>query len=462
VRYSLTFREEQYAALIDHLLGDTSVERAAYLLCRVSRAASETRLIVREILPVPSEEVIEASRIHMKIPSTSFMRAMKRADLSRQSFVFVHSHPGGFETHSDQDDSEERELFRTAYNRISVPGPHASMVISAFDKPRARIWCEDGGVVAAPRVRVIGSRFRFFDSEAGIEPMPAFFDRQVRAFGPEIQRLLQRLTVGVVGAGGTGSAVFEELVRLGVGTIIILDGQAFESSNVNRVYGSRVIDDGMPKVKIAERLAANIGLATKIKPVPQHITVETAAQELRECDVVFGCTDDEWGRSILTRLATYYVIPVFDMGVKIDSDGERIAAIEGRVTTLMPGTACLFCRERIDGERIRAESLSATNPAEADELRREGYIPALATPAPAVIPFTTTIAAAAVAEMLHRLTGCFGDERTSTEIIHQFHNTVIRTNSRAPREECLCTDPTRIGRADSEPFLDLTWRDSHV
>src|SRR3989442_2474424 len=45
-----------------------------------------------------------------------------------------------------------------------------------------------------------------------------FFERQVLAFGAESQALLQQLHVGVVGVGGTGSAVVEQLARLGVGT----------------------------------------------------------------------------------------------------------------------------------------------------------------------------------------------------------------------------------------------------
>ena len=376
--------------------------------------------------------------------------------------MFVHSHPDGLPKHSEQDDREEAKLFRTAYIRISEVGPHASLLFTDPNQVRGRVWLEDGRRIDVERIRAIGRRFRFFDNELGVEPNPVFFDRQIRAFGPEIQRLLGRLIVGVVGTGGTGSAVAEQLIRLGVGSLLLADGQTFEASNVNRVYGSRIIDEGIAKVKIVERLSADIGLGTRIRVIEKDITSEVAARELRQCDLVFGCTDDEWGRSILTRLAIYYLIPVFDMGVKIDSEEQKIRAIEARVTALLPGAACLFCRERIEPRRIRAESLSATNPAEAEQLRQEGYIPQLAAPAPAIIPFTTTIAAGAINEMLHRLTGHLGDERVSTEIIYQFHDNLIRTNSRQPRPGCFCVDPGRIGRADSTPFLDTLWPDDHA
>src|SRR5262249_4238908 len=144
--------------------------------------------------------------------------------------------------------------------------------------------------------------------------------RQVKAFGPLIQRLLSRLRVGIVGVGGTGSCVLEQLVRLGVGTLMISDGEAFESSNVNRVYGSRVVDDTIAKVKIAQRLAADIGLGTRIDLVDKPISYQSALKKFRDCDLVFGCTDDELGRSLLNSFAVYYYVPVFDMGVKIDSE----------------------------------------------------------------------------------------------------------------------------------------------
>jgi tRNA A37 threonylcarbamoyladenosine dehydratase len=62
-----------------------------------------------------------------------------------------------------------------------------------------------------------------------------FFDRQVRAFGTDVQKLLKRLRIGMVGVGGTGSAVAEQIIRLGVGSVLAADGEAFEASKVNRV-----------------------------------------------------------------------------------------------------------------------------------------------------------------------------------------------------------------------------------
>lgn len=458
MNYTLTFPEDKYIELTAHLFKDRTVERGAYALCRISSTDQETRLLVRTIIPVAEEDIIEATAVSMKITPRSFLRAMKTADQTKQVFVFIHSHPEGFENHSGQDDVQEKMLFGTAYNRINTKGVHASLVLSSPEKPVGRVWLQDSTVEPMSMIRVIGSRFSFYSQYADLDPLPVFFDRQVRAFGEDMQRLLRRLHIGIVGAGGTGSAVTEQLIRLGVGTLTISDGQTFESSNVNRVYGSRVTDEGNSKVAIAERLATQIGLGTVIIPVDDPVSYQSVISQLKNCDLIFGCTDDHWGRAILTRLAVYYNIPILDMGVKIDSDDAVIKSIQGRVTTLLPGYACLFCRQRIDPERVKNESLQALDPEAVNDLRREGYAPELEDPAPSVVPFTTNIACLAVAELIHRLTGFMGTERVTNEVIVRFDETEIRRNSQRSRSDCFCGDNYYISRGDTSPLLDSTWR----
>ena|ERR1035438_1965790 len=95
MRYSITFTETDYRSLTDHIYQPGSTEQAAYILCSLSITASESRLLVRKIIPVMPAEILSASGRHMEIAPQSFMRAMKWADAQHLSFVFVHSHPDG-------------------------------------------------------------------------------------------------------------------------------------------------------------------------------------------------------------------------------------------------------------------------------------------------------------------------------------------------------------------------------
>jgi len=457
--YSMTFAESDFTALTDHLFQVGSLEQAAYLLCSLSITPMESRLLVREVIPVSAAEIISASGHHMEIAPQSFMRAMKRAFAGRMSFVFVHSHPNGTVGHSPQDDVTERSLFRTAYTRIGGQSLNASVVFSAVDRPHARVWPPEGTTSPVEVIRSVGNRFRFFHHHFQRSVDSSIFDRQVRAFGPEMQRLLKNLHIGVVGTGGTGSAVAEQLIRLGIGRLSLFEGQRLDGSNVTRVYGSRMADVGLPKVEIIERLAKEVGFGTEVRLFPDLITNRATAEALRDCEVIFGCTDDEWGRSILCRIAIDYYVPVIDMGVKIDSNNGTIASVQGRATTILPGTACLFCRGRITAEGVRAQVIESFNPKQAEELRRQHYAPELENNAPAVIPFTTSVASTAIGELLHRMTGFMGTDRVSSEVIHFFDETKMRTNQALPSADCTCGNREYWGRGDQQPFLGMLWQE---
>lgn len=452
MNYSLTIREEDYRQLRAFVFSMEDIEGAAYVLCRESKTDDELRLLVSSVVPVSPKHYLARRRDFLSVASESYARVAKLALREDLSIVFAHSHPGGFLEYSPQDDREEVKLQEFFSSRIPTH-LHGSLVL-ADDGVIGRIF--DRGFVPLTRIRAIGQQFVFHDCARDHARNLPFFDRQVRAFGSEVQTLLQSLHIGVVGAGGTGSSVIEQLARLGVGTLSIFDGDRFDASNVNRVYGSHVSDIGQAKVQIAKRNIEQIGLGTKINAYNEHISREKVAAKLRNCDVIFGCTDKEVPRSILTQLALRYLIPVIDMGVTIRSEEEVITDVVGRVTTLIPGEACLFCRQRITAERIRLESLSDE---ERNSLVGEGYAPELEMPNPAVMPFTSTIAALAVSELLQRLTGFMGSDRASSELLCFFDQTRLRTNRPQPRSGCLCTKQSLWGRGDSTPFLDLTWVD---
>jgi hypothetical protein len=273
-----------------------------------------------------------------------------------------------------------------------------------------------------------------------------------------MQTKLSRMTIGVIGAGGTGSAVIEQLVRLGVGHLIVADGQPLEKSNVSRVYGSGVSQIGSAKVSLMEELGKLVGLGTRIEVINKPITFQSVMKRFRDSDVIFGCTDDQWGRAILGRFSVEYCVPVIDLGVKIDSAEGVIRSIVGRVTTLLPGAACLFCRRQITAEDVAAESLSELAPVEAARRRRQGYIPELPNQEPAVIPFTSATAAFGVSELLHRLTGFRGNDHTIGELLLRFDQAAIQTPGPIPLPGCWCSNATLIGRGDQVRFLDQTWR----
>lgn len=454
MQYTLTILENDFDRLSNFLFDGSGVEKAAYLLCKTSISNEESRFLVRHVILTEPKDVLETDINHLSIKSDSFMGAIKKADVSKCSFIFVHSHPNGYHGFSNTDDTEEKKLFNVVYNRLEG-GIHGSLVFSSPRTPLGRVWL-DRKVHSKPisKIKVLGPRYEFFSREAKNQIDYSVFDRQVLAFGKHVQELLADLTIGVVGCGGTGSAIIEQLIRLGIGKIIISDGDQFEATNTSRVFASRLVDDGLPKVKIMERLAADIGLGTKIVIFDKKFVFQSVAEKFKNCDLIFGCTDDNWGRSILNRMATNYLIPVIDMAVKIDSDQGVLKSVTGRVTTLKPGNACLFCRGRITPGKIRNESLS---PDEARRLVAQGYAQELNQRDPSVINFTANIASSAVTEMIHLLTGFMGINRRTSELIYRYDLSELIKNARPPKEDCYCNQKNNYGKGDQSLFLDITW-----
>lgn len=428
-------------------------EGAAYLLCGTSVTDEEVRLLAHKVVPVVDADYLVREPLRLSIDSRSYARVVKEAAATGSAVVFVHSHPGGAAQFSLQDDREEPQLM--AFFNTRVPGViHGSVVVAGAlgaNTLSGRVWSA-GQWEPMACVRVLGRRFRFLTSRVDA-PKP-WFDRQVEAFGPELQSLIGGLHIGVVGCGGTGSAVAEQLCRLGVGSLSLFDGDMLAETNVTRVYGSKLANVGRNKAdSLAEHLRA-IGFETAVRVLDRYISEEAVAKKMRDCDVVFGCTDAESPRALLINLALRYLIPVFDVGVKISSKGGVIEDITGRVTTLFPGNACLLCRGRISPERIHFEQLSP----EAKAIRqRDGYAPELDTQEPAVVAFTTAIAAQAVNELMHRLTGFMGSDRNATEVLVLFHSGRIGKNGSPPSSNCLCAQSQHWGRGDSRDFLGVTW-----
>ena len=445
----IVFLESHLKTLQELVFDRPGVEGAAFLLCGQSVSKRTTKLAVVAVVPIANEDFLRREQFGLSISSSALSRITKLARYENLSVIFAHSHPDGVPDFSEQDDKEENRLIPFLQARLP-DRVHGTIVLSGSGIC-GRLYQPECSAVDS--ILVIGDRIRRANAIDDIVVDP-FFDRQVRAFGESIQNVLKKLHVGIVGLGGTGSPVAEQLCRLGVGHLSLFDGDTFSATNVNRVYGSSLKDEGRYKVDVIKEHLEDICLGTAIDAFPQHITEESSSRALRDCDIIFGCTDKEIPRAILIQLSLRYLIPVFDLGVLVDSKDGIIQGVHGRVTTLLPGEACLFCRGRISTEGLRIEALS-----EEDRVAqiRDGYAPELVEIAPAVISFTSATASAAVGEFLHRLTGFMGTNRKSTEILLALDQSRTRTNRLEPRADCMCSEQSFWGSADSTPFLDMVW-----
>jgi hypothetical protein len=409
---------------------------------------------------VPENAYIRRGWDHLSIASEGYVPFLAEAERIGAVAIWVHTHPGldarpQPSTHDDEVDRQIADLFRL---RSNTPY-YGTLIISPRENGLAFtgfIQKEGGAISAIARLWEVGSRLRLTRSfDLPITAIDAAFDRNVRAFGGAVQEALGDLRIGVIGCGGTGSAVAEQLVRLGVRTFLLVDPDDISASNVTRLYGSSAADVGSPKIDVVARNLQRIAPDCRCDGVKGMITSADVARRLCDCDIVFGCTDDNAGRLVLSRIATYLLTPVIDCGVLLSSDGDgKLTGIHGRVTTLVPGEACLVCRGRIDLARAGTELLT---PEERRRREDEGYAPALGRTEPAVVTFTSIVGATAVTEVLERFIG-FGPEPRPSEVLLRLHDREVSTNIAAPRPRHYCHPSSgRFGIGITEPFLEQTW-----
>ncbi|MDM4768269.1 ThiF family adenylyltransferase [Pelomonas sp. SE-A7] len=449
---------------VSRLLADAVIqplETAGVLLAQVVIVGGEhIRLLAREYHPVADSAYLRREVDGLTIDSAGYVPALARAEELGAMAIWLHTHPGsGANPHPSLHDVKVDSLLAEPFRLRSGSDFYGALILSPTDNGfcfTGHMESEGRQAQSIDRIWVVGDRFALTSSvarQAG--DTLEMFDRNVRAFGAAVQNTLSNLTIGIVGCGGTGSAVAEQLVRLGVRNFVLLDPDTLSESNLTRVIGSTVGDVGRLKVDVISDHLKTIAPDAQCKPIASMLTINAAAQQLLCCDVVFGCSDDNAGRLILSRLPTYLLTPVIDCGVLLSSDSSnQLTGIHGRVTTVVPGQACLLCRDRIDVARAAAEMMT---PEERRRLENEGYAPALGRIEPAVVTFTSMVAATAVSELLERLIG-YGPEPRPTEVLLRCHDREISTNIATPRLRHYCHPQSNvIGRGMTEPFLDMAW-----
>jgi len=429
------------------------IERAGILSVRVIDDADGTTLLARTLEAAPDESYLDRRSDGLALRSSGWVHAVRRAGTDGSAAMFVHTHPGGHPAFSEHDDRVDDDLYR-AFQDLTGVGLYGALVLAGGRDPgqAARLRRIDGAMRTVDTIRVVGDRITVHRSQEMLRVDDDVHDRQIRALGIAGQSVLQNLRVGVVGAGGTGSPVIEQLARLGVGDIVAIDDDVVTPSTVARCYGSKTADIGRPKVDVVSEHVSQLGLDVTVRPVRGNIRERAVVEELRHRDVVFCCVDGHAGRIVLNRWAHWHIAPVIDLAVLVSSTAGRIDGVNGRITWLAPGNACLLCRGRIDPRLAHVEHLDAD---ERRLLAEQGYAPGLDEPEASVVTYTSLVASVATSELLSRLFGLAEPE--ANEILIRILEHASSRNRRSPRAGCFCADPATRGGGLVEPYLDLTW-----
>jgi len=405
MKYSLRMTELQHAALQAHLFPGDGKEAVALLLCGRRNGTGRHVFTARKVVPIPYE-VCDRHPDRITWPTELVDMLLSDAYGKEQAIVKVHSHPFEYRRFSDTDTKSDNALFASITGYLGDELPHASVIMLPGGELFGRGVAEDGKI-AGPLglIMVVGNDLKIWNANTASE-VGGFALRHAQAFGQGTTSLLRQLSIAIIGCSGTGSIVAEQLARLGVGRLVLVDPDVVEEKNLNRILNAGKEDAylAQPKAHVIARAIAKMGLNEEVLPIVANLVSVEVVQLVAESDIVIGCMDGAEGRHLLNRLATFYSIPYFDVGVRLDADGEGgIDSISGAVHYLQPGLSSLLSRGAYDMKRVEAEEIRRTDPELYLRRVREGYLRGVDEDRPAVISVNMFFASLAVNELLARL-----------------------------------------------------------
>lgn len=139
--------------------------------------------------------------------------------------------------------------------------------------------------------------------------MEARYARNIPALTEAECESLKRRRILVVGCGGLGGHIIDQLVRIGVGTIRAVDGDVFEETNLNRQLLSNVHRMGISKAKAAAEHIADVNPDAAVEVVEEYLTEANAPALVAGCDIVMDALDHVRSRKILAAACSEAGIP---------------------------------------------------------------------------------------------------------------------------------------------------------
>jgi len=158
--------------------------------------------------------------------------------------------------------------------------------------------------------------------------LPARYQRNQQMVSTAQQLKLFRSKVAVIGAGGLGGYILEQLARLGVGTIVSIDDDIFEENNLNRQLLSSPRLLGRVKVEIAAERVAEVNPAITLIPRHERLEAANGAALLAGCHCVVDAVDSVEARLEIAQVCRKRSLPLVH---------GAIGGWYGHVATVLPG-----------------------------------------------------------------------------------------------------------------------------
>jgi molybdopterin/thiamine biosynthesis adenylyltransferase len=240
------------------------------------------------------------------------------------------------------------------------------------------------------------------------------------------------------------------LTRLGVGKVVLVDNDAVEVSNLNRLVGSTIKDLRLPKVEVLKQHARHYS-QTIVEPVSKSVLDISVLEMLKDVDVVISCTDTQSSRLVLNELAVKYMVPLIDLGTGVLTERGVVEA-GGQVRVVLPDSFCLACVDGINYAKAGKEILGEED---VRMRQRAGYVQGMEMLSPSVVSLNGVVASLGVTEFINLVCGI---RKVNTYVYYdmQSNNIITEVLSAEEDKSCLiCGKNGMKASGDLKPFKNL-------
>lgn len=164
------------------------------------------------------------------------------------------------------------------------------------------------------------------------------FSRLVKVIGEDDFSILNKSKVLVLGCGGVGGYVVEALARSGIGTLVIVDFDNIDESNINRQIIALDSTVGLKKVDVLEKRIKDINRDCNVIKIDKFITIDNL-DELFNCDIDFfvdACDTTSVKKEIIKKCLNKKIKFISCMGTGNKLDPSKLEIIDIRKTTNDP------------------------------------------------------------------------------------------------------------------------------
>lgn len=174
--------------------------------------------------------------------------------------------------------------------------------------------------------------------------------------GDDSERQIQNTRIGIVGLGGGGSHIVQQLSHIGFRDYVLYEPDHTEIWNLNRTVRAtakdaesrtKKMDVGCRSIYELHPGASVLRIGKRWQEEPEH---------LRECDIVFGCVDGYQEKHELEVSMRRYLVPYIDIGLTVIHKKPRPALMSGHVFLSMPDKPCMWCLGLLSEGKVAEEA----------------------------------------------------------------------------------------------------------